>query len=255
MKTGVAAGAAPALAQPEAKLPNILFLFSDDHSTPDLGCYGNTAIHTPNLDRLAREGMRFNNCFVSAPQCSPNRSSIFTGCTPHTTSTSRLHTPMPPWERTFLEPLKGKGYFVGAYRKVHQGNEFNKRLDFYGGFKEPFESFFDALPAGRPFFLQMGWRDPHRRYRPGAFDPPHDPNQVRVPNFLPDTPEVRQDLAHYYDYIARMDANCGKVMDILNKRGLADNTLVVFTGDNGMPFPRAKGGCYDPGIRVPAIAW
>ena len=127
MKTGLAASAAPAIAKPQSKQPNVLFLFSDDQSVPDLGCYGNTAVTTPNLDRLAAEGMIFNNSFVSASQCSPNRSSIFTGCTPHTISTSRLHTPMPPWERSFLEPLKEQGYFVGGFRKVHQVNDFQKR--------------------------------------------------------------------------------------------------------------------------------
>ena len=253
MKSGLAAGA-PAVGQPQAKLPNFLFLISDDHSKPDLGCYGNAVIRTPHLDRLAGEGMRFENCFVSSPQCSPNRSSIFTGCTPHTTATSRLHTPMPPWETTFVELLRQKGYFAGAFRKIHQGKEFDKRWDFHAPKGVPFERFFDALSRGRPFFLQFGSTDPHRRYTPGAFSPPHDPARVRVPDFLPDTPEVREDLAHYHDFIARLDAECGQLLDILDKRGLAGNTLVIFTGDNGMPFPRAKGTCYDPGIAVPLIA-
>lgn len=249
------AAAAPAAARAAADAPNFVFLLSDDHSWSDLGCYGNTAVRTPHLDRMAREGMRFNHCYVAAPQCSPNRSAIFTGCTPHTTATSRLHTPMPEWEPTFLEPLKERGYFTGAFRKVHQGAAFDRRWDFYGGRNVPFEKFFDALPAGRPFWLQLGFTDPHRPYRPGAFNPPHDPRSVRVPPFLPDLPEVRRDLAHYYDSIARMDAECGQLFDLLRSRGLDRNTLVVFTGDNGMPFPRAKGGCYDPGIRVPLLAW
>jgi arylsulfatase A-like enzyme len=248
------AGAA-GLAQPGAAPPNFVFLISDDHTWQDLGCYGNAAVRTPNLDRLAREGMRFNHCYVSSPQCSPNRSSIFTGCTPHTTATSRLHTPMPAWEPTFLEPLRDRGYFAGAFRKVHQGPEFDKRRwDFYGGPQLDFEKFFGALPAGRPFYLHAGFTDPHRPYKPGAFSPPHDPASVRVPPFLPDVPEVRQDLAHYYDAIARMDADCGRLLEILRRRGLEQNTLVIFTGDNGMPFPRAKGTCYDPGIRVPLVA-
>jgi len=254
MKTGLAAGSAPAFLKAQSKLPNFLFLISDDQSVPDMGCYGNP-VRTPNLDRLAAEGIRFNNCFVSSSQCSPNRSSIFTGCTPHTTNTSRLHTPMPPWEQTFLEPLKEKGYFVGAFRKVHQGKEFDKRWDFYGGRNARFEEFFDALPAGRPFWLQFGSTDPHRPYHPGACDPPHDPEKVKVPDFLPDTPEIRRDLAMYYDEIARFDRECGELLELLEKRGLADNTLVIMTGDNGMPFPRAKGTCYDPGLRVPLIAW
>lgn len=248
------AGAASAAAQNQAGSPNIVFLISDDHSYPDLGCLGNREVRTPNLDRMAREGMRFDRCFVSSPQCSPNRSSIFTGCTPHATSTSRLHTPMPPWEPTFLEPLKERGYFTGAFRKVHQGPDFDKRWDFYGG-NGKFETFFDRLPAGRPFFLHMGFTDPHRPYRDGAFAPPHDPAKVTVRPFIPDTPPVRRDLAWYYDGISRMDADCGKVFDLLRARGLDRNTLVVFTGDNGLPFPRAKGTCYDPGIHVPLLAW
>src|SRR5574340_347462 len=253
MKSTLAA--APAAAQAGGKPPNFVFLLSDDQTWNDLGCYGNTAVRTPNLDRMAAEGMRFNNCYVSSPQCSPNRSSIFTGCTPHTTSTSRLHTPMPDWEPSFLEPLKDRGYFAGAFRKVHQGASFDRRWNFYGPAKMPFEKFFDALPAGRPFWLQLGFTDPHRPYGDGAFDPPHDPKTVRVPPFLPDLPEVRRDIAHYYDRIARMDAECGRLFEILKRRNLADNTLVIFSGDNGMPFPRSKGTCYDPGIRVPLVAW
>ncbi len=252
LQTTAATAGAPSAAAPL----NFVFLLADDHSWPHMGCYGDTTVRTPNLDRMAREGIRFEHCYVSSPQCSPNRSSIFTGCTPHTTSTSRLHTPMPPWEPTFLEPLRQRGYFTGAFRKVHQGPEFDKtRWDFNGGPKLDYDHFFDAAPKGRPFFLHVGFTDPHRPYKPGAFSPPHDPSTVRVPPFLPDVPEVRQDLAHYYDAIARMDSDSGRLFDTLRKRGLAENTLVIFTGDNGLPFPRAKGTCYDPGIRVPLVAW
>lgn len=246
-------------ASAQTALPNFVFLISDDHSAPDLGCYGNKVVKTPNLDRLAQQGARFNKCFVSSPQCSPNRSSIFTGCSPHTTGTSRLHTPMPPWETSFLEPLKEKGYFTGAFRKVHQGPQFDKRWDFYAGTGKVagkgFASFFDALPKGKPFFLHVGFTDPHRKYAPGAFDPPHDPAKVTIPEWLPDTPEIRQDLAYYYDAIARMDAECGEVLRLLEERGLAENTLVLFTGDNGLPFPpRGKGTLYESGINVPFLA-
>jgi arylsulfatase A-like enzyme len=249
-----AAAVAPAILKAQDRKPNILFLIADDLSWDGLACYGNTAVQTPNLDRLAIEGMRFENCFVSSAQCSPNRSSIFTGCTPHTTSTSRLHTPMPEWEPSILEPLKQAGYFTGAMRKVHQGEDFNKRFDFYTQDpKAPFEKFFDAVPQGKPFWFQFGSTDPHRPYRPGAFSPAHDPAKVRVPAFLPDHPEVRKDLAIYHDYTARFDKECGQVLALLEKRGMLENTLIVVTGDNGMPFPRAKGTCYDPGLRVPLL--
>ncbi|MBM3756522.1 MAG: sulfatase [Acidobacteria bacterium] len=249
----VLASSAAAAQSTAARPPNIVFLISDDHTAADLGCYGNTHVHTPNLDKLAREGARFTNCFVTSAQCSPNRSAIFTGCTSHTTGTSRLHAPMPPWEKTFVDLLKEHGYFTGAFRKVHQGDEFNKRFDFYAARPAKFESFFDKAPKDKPFFLHVGFTDPHRPYTKGAFTPPHDPAKVRLPNFLPDTPAIREDLAHYHDFIARMDAECGTLLALLESRGLASNTIVFFTGDNGMPFPGAKGTCYDPGIHVPLI--
>jgi arylsulfatase A-like enzyme len=237
-----------------ATLPNIVLIISDDHSAADLGCYGNKSIHTPNLDALAKDGLRFETCIVTSPQCSPNRSALFTGCMAHTTGTSRLHTPMPPWEQTFLEGLRRRGYFAGAFRKVHQGPEFEKsRVDFYAGAKAPFSDFFSKRPKNQPFFLQVGFTDPHRPYEQGAFKPQHDPAKVRLPAFLPDDPEIRADLADYCDEIARMDAECGALFQLLRKEREWDNTIVIFTGDNGMPFPRAKGTCYDAGVRVPLI--
>jgi len=241
-------------AQPAGGPPNILFLLSDDPSHPALGCYGDPLIRTPHLDGLARSGVRFEHCYVASPQCSPSRSAILTGCAPHTTLTSRLHTPMPPWQQTFLEPLRERGYFLGAYRKVHQGAEFDKRWDSFRGAGSPFSEFFEARPKDRPFFLHIGFTDPHRPYYPGAVDPLHDRSRIPVPPFLPDTPDVREDLGMYYDFIARMDGECGTILDLLRRHGLERNTVVLFTGDNGMPFPRAKGTCYDPGIRVPLLA-
>ncbi|MDX2149139.1 MAG: sulfatase [Bryobacteraceae bacterium] len=250
---GVAAVARAARAQASAA-PNIVFLISDDHSWTDLGCYGNRAARTPNLDRLAKQGTRFTHCFVTSPQCSPNRSAIFTGMPAHQTATSRLHAPMPAEQTTFLEGLRERGYFLGAYRKVHQGAEFDKRWDFYRGEKARFSEFFSARPKDRPFFLQMGFTDPHRPYPGKAFDPPTNPKDVAVPRWLPDTPEVRRDLADYLDEIARMDGECGEVLRLLEEQGLERNTMVVFTADNGMPFPpRAKGTLYEYGIRVPLL--
>lgn len=247
--------AAPLLAQrPATKPPNIVFIISDDHSHPHLGIYG-APVQTPHLDRLAREGMRLENCFVSSAQCSPNRSSILTGCSPHSTATSRLHTPMPDHEPAVIDYLKDAGYFTGAFRKVHQGASFDKRWSFYGTAQTPFSKFFDAVPAGKPFFLHMGFTDPHRPYKRGKYPVMHDPKSVVVPPFLPDTPEVRDDIADYYNAISRMDMETGQLLDLMKQRSLLENTLIIFTGDNGMPFPGAKGTCYDPGLRVPMLAW
>ncbi len=232
--------------------PNIVFLFSDDHSVPDLGCYGNTAIRTPNLDALAAGGMRFDRGYVTSPQCSPSRASILTGRTPHAVGASRLHVNAPEETVNVPQLLKKAGYHTGALRKVHQGH-IQRDFDYYGGKNKPTADFFEQRPKDKPFFLWFGSVDPHRDYGPGALEPPHDPATVLVPDFLPDTPEVRQDLAYYYDEIGRFDTECGEIIALLEQQGVRDNTLIVMAGDNGMPFPRAKATLYEPGVRVPLL--
>jgi len=250
---GAAACCAPtALAQP-ARQPNIVFLFSDDHSVPDLGCYGNPHIRTPNLDGLAASGLRFNRGYVTSPQCSPSRASILTGRTPHAVGASRLHVNAFKDTPTVPRLLREAGYFTGALRKVHQGHA-QRDFDFYGKQNTPLKTFFDERPKDKPFFLWFGSTDPHRDYGPGALDPPHDPSSLEVPEFLADTPETRQDLAYYYDEIGRFDRECGEIIALLEAQGVRDDTLIVMAGDNGMPFPRAKATLYEPGINVPLLA-
>lgn len=239
---------------PKGSLPNFVFLISDDQSYPDAGCYGNKSLHTPNIDRLAREGMRFDRVFAPAPSCSPSRSAILTGESPHETGTSRFHSPMPADQKTILEYLKSRGYYTGAFKKVHQGLEFWNRWDFQGH-RQPIHTFFDARPKNRPFYLHIGYHDPHRPYLPGERFPIHNTrSEVAVPGFLPDTPGVRKDLAHYCDAIERLDMRIGICLELLDRHGLAENTLLIFTSDQGMSFPGAKGTLYDPGLHVPFVA-
>ncbi|HVH45674.1 MAG TPA: sulfatase [Labilithrix sp.] len=244
---------APVAPAPAARRPNIVVIVSDDQTAFDLGCYGNTAVHTPNLDRLARDGVRFEHAFVTSPQCSPSRASILTGRSPVAIGMSRLHAPLRPSIPSVLEPLKKAGYYVASYRKVHLGDDFQKRWDYAGGFDEAPSTIFSKRPKDRPLFLWVGFEDPHRPYHPNAFTPPHDPAKVIVPAFLPDTKKVRRDLADYYDAIARMDRETGELLDALDAAGLTDDTFVTFASDNGMPFPGAKGSLYDPGIHVPLL--
>ena len=249
----LSAAAALPLAARKSGPPNILFLISDDHSAADLGCYGAAGLRTPRLDRLAAEGMRFTRAYAAAPQCSPSRSSYYSGCSPHMIGTSRQASFYPPLETSILEPLGEAGYFTAAFGKVHQGADFDRRFDLVDGDIDGFETLFERLPAGEPFFAQIGYSDPHRPYPAPAADPPTRPENVAVPAILPDTADVRQDLASYWDEIRRMDAHVGLLLDALEERGLADNTLVIFTGDHGFPFPRGKGTLYEGGIRVPLI--
>lgn len=232
----------------QADPPNILVFLVDDVGWDDFGCYGNEAIRTPNIDSLAAGGLLCRNAFLTTPQCSPTRISALTGKYAHTTRTEDLHTPLPEGERILPAYLREAGYFTGSMRKTHYGPEGEKQFDWYSQDLD-FGKFLDET-QDKPFFLWVGFRDAHRPYEPGAVDPPHDPAQVKVPPYLVDDLTTREDLALYYDEIARMDGDIGRCIEELRRRGKIDNTLIVYFNDNGRPFPRAKGSLYDSGIRT-----
>jgi N-sulfoglucosamine sulfohydrolase len=238
---------------PEENRPNIIVLVADDLGWRDLGISGNAGIRTPNIDRLARSGLRIVHAFGTTPQCSPSRISTLTGKFAHATGTEDLHTPLPAGERILPSYLQALGYFTGMMAKTHIGADGERQFQWYS------PKLSDAVPAfldsagPRPFFLWVGFHDPHRPYEPGAVSRPHSPSRVTVPPYLADTPETRVDLALYYDEIARMDGEIGRVLAELDRRRLRDKTLVVFFSDNGAPFPREKGTLYDSGTRTPLI--
>jgi arylsulfatase A-like enzyme len=255
--------------------PNIVLIIADDMAWDDSGAYGNTGIRTPNIDRLSREGMRFTNAYVTISSCSPSRSSLITGRYPHNADAEQLHWPLPPAQVTFVEKLKAAGYWTAASGKWHLGDAVKDRFNLVNdageaGFQtdpktgkmlarddsgaEGWIPVMRQSPAGRPFFLWLAASDPHRDYVENIIPKPHRPADVTVPPYLPDTPEVRGELALYYDEIARLDGNVGKVVAELERQGVADNTLILFISDNGRPFPRAKTTLYDSGIRTPLIA-
>jgi arylsulfatase A-like enzyme len=236
-----------------ADLPNILVFIVDDAGWSDFGTYGNDAIRTPNVDALAASGLKVEHAFLTTAQCSPSRISILTGRYPHATGAEDLHMPLPDGTTIVPGYLQKQGYFTGHMQKTHYGSNGNAQFQWYNQETAPaFPEFLDAA-GDQPFFLWVGFNDPHRDYQPGAVDPPHDPTAVKVPLTLADTPETRADLALYYDEISRMDEQIGRFMAELDRRGLRENTLVVFLSDNGMPFPRAKGTVYDAGVRTPLI--
>ncbi len=268
---------APAVAADSAGRPNILLILSDDHSAPHVGCYGNPDIRTPNLDRFAAEGMRCDRAYVACPQCVPSRAAIFTGRSPIAIGMTRFSAPLPAEVKVFPEILKAHGYYAGvAGRTYHMDGArqspesakildkyrlqtFPRRLDYVkqGGRAQmlpQFREFLDQVPAGKPFVLQLCSNDPHRPLDRAAIPQPHDPAKLRLPVFYPDTKLVRDDFARYYDEIARFDSDFGAIMAELQKRGLADNTLVLFMGDNGASQFRGKGTLYEFGIHIPLLA-
>ncbi|MGE3808092.1 MAG: sulfatase [Gemmataceae bacterium] len=232
--------------------PSILVLLADDVDARDYGCYGNDAIRTPNIDALAKGGLLCENAFLTTSSCSPTRISVLTGKYPHATGAEDLHMPLPA-DQTFVSTyLKKQGYFTGHMLKTHYGPNGIKQFDWYGKKVDEFPQFLDKA-GDKPFFCWVGFNDAHRPYKKGTIDPPHDPKEVKVPPYLADTPETRADLALYYDEISHMDGDIGSMVAELKKRKRFDNTLIVFFGDNGRPFPRAKGTAYDSGIGTPLV--
>jgi arylsulfatase A-like enzyme len=262
-------------AQPER--PNLLMILSDDHTAEFLGASGNPLIQTPNLDRFASQGIRCKRMFTAAPQCVPSRTAFLTGRSPVAARMGRFTAPLPADVRTFAEDLREAGYFTGVCRRQyhldgaaggrvsgpifrkHGLQTFQRRMDYVdisppGQTVARMTDFFDRKPAAKPFFLWVNFNDPHHPWDSDAIPRPHDRKRIPVPAYLPDLPGVREDLGRYYDEIARMDGEFQSVLDILERRGLAENTLVLFMGDNGFAFPHGKGTLYDPGLNVPCLA-
>jgi len=258
--------------------PNIILIIADDMAWDDCGAFGNPNIRTPNIDRLAGLGMRFDNAFLTCSSCSPSRSSVITGKYPHNTGAEQLHWPLPAGQLTFTELLRTSGYWTGAAGKWHLGDAVKDRFDLIlepgsdgfilptsdpGAAKsmvaenksgcEDWITLLNKRDKDKPFFLWLAAFDPHRDYEENAISIPHLPGEVRVPPYLPDIPEVRKDLALYYDEISRLDSFIGMVMDEIANQGLSENTLFIFISDNGRPFPRDKTTLYDGGIKTPLI--
>jgi arylsulfatase A-like enzyme len=166
-----------------------------------------------------------------------------------------LHTPLPDNQQILPSLLQDRGYFTGHMAKTHYGSSAERQFQWYARtVADSFPAFLNAA-GDRPFFLWVGFHEPHRPYR-GSTPRRHSPARVTVPPYLADTKETRGDLARYYDDITRMDDQIGQVLDELDRRNLTDNTLIVFVSDNGAPFPREKGTLYDAGIRTPLlISW
>ena len=250
----------------QAQKPHIVLFISDDHSWHDVGAYGATDVRTPNLDRLAKEGMKFEYAFAASPTCSPSRAAMFTGLYPMRNGAHANHSLIREGVKTLPAYMKELGYRVVIAGKTHIG----PREQF------PFEYLKDSnvMPPGKKHVL---WTDlntsavdgllaSHDRKQPlclvVASHSPHvywpetteyDAAKVTLPPYLLDTPETRAARAKYYGDVTHMDAQVGEARASLKKHGYADDTLFIFTADQGAQFPFAKWNLYDAGIRVPLL--
>ncbi len=242
---------------------NIVWIIADDLS-PDLSCYGSTEVSTPNIDRLAAEGARFTNAYVTCPVCSPSRSALITGM--HQTSIGahahRSHRgdgyTLPAPARLITEYFREAGYYTVNDHGSGLGGR--NKTDFNFQHKRAFDgSDWRDRAAGQPFYAQVNIFEPHRGGPTEPWDfaagieAPTDPAQVTPPAYYPQDEIARKDWAGYLDAVRMLDEKVGRVLDRLEEDGVADRTVVVFFGDHGRPMPRDKQFLYDGGIRVPLV--
>jgi len=248
----------PGAALAAAGRPNIVLIIADDLGREDVGVYGNPSIRTPNIDRLAKEGERFERAFLTCSSCSPSRCSIITGRYPHSTGAAELHHPLPPDQVTFVDELRAAGYYTASIGKWHLGADASRRFDkvIRDNIGSGSDHWIEALrerPRDRPFFFWLASNDPHRPFESVEGYPSYDLSRMIVPPFLPDVPETRGEYALYYRRISRLDDYVGRVLAELTTQKVATRTVVLFVSDNGAPFPRAKVTVYDSGIATPFL--
>ena len=240
--------------------PNVLFIVADDWSFPHAGSYGDPVARTPNFDRLASEGILFTNAHCTAPSCTPSRAAVLTGHYPHTLREgTNLWGSLPVEFATYPGLLNQAGYVIGSFSKGWGPGDFT-----VGGYAsnpagpetKDYRQFFKDLPAEKPFCFWLGTYDPHRPYDAGSGrKASFDPAKVVVPPYLPDVSTVREDIADYLTEVERFDTMVGDAVHLLDSLSRLDNTLVIVTSDNGMPFPRAKARLYDAGTHIPLAIW
>lgn len=249
---------------------NVLIIVADDMGR-ELGCYGDAAVQTPNIDRLAADGTRFDRAFCTTASCSASRSVILTGLQNHTNgqlghahNDFRTHE----WVKGLPNLLGARGYRTQVLGKLHVAPESVYKFDeaptagLQGsrspkGFADQARRFITA-DESRPFFIYACSIDPHRDFGVGKqFDGEtpviYSPEKLKAPSFLPDFPECREDLANYYRAISRFDQLAGQLIDVLRQTNHLQDTLIILLSDNGPPYPGAKTTLYEPGIRLPLI--
>lgn len=235
--------------------PNVVWIVSDDLG-PELACYGYPDVATPNLDRLAKEGTRFTHAFSTAPVCSSSRTAFQTGLYQTTVGghhhDTRDKKPLPDFATTVTAEMQKAGYFVsnGRGEKVAEKRLAKSHLNWT---YDP-RKFFDGndwtqRAAGQPFFAQVQFKEPHRKFVMTEKEYPNAP----IPPYYPEHQVTTKDWANYLASIERLDQRVGKLLDRLDAEELAENTMVIFFGDHGRPHVRGKQWLYDGGLHVPMI--
>lgn len=236
-----------------ADKPNILWIVSEDNS-PLLGCYGDTFATTPNIDRLATQGVRYLNAFATAPVCAPSRNTLITGMYPPSLGTENMRStyPTPDFVKFYPLYLKEAGYYVSNNVK----KDYNTTDQVSAWDESSNKATYKNRKPGQPFFAIFNTTISHESSVHNSIPNEklrHQPSAVPLPPYHPDTPEMRHDWAQYYDKVEDMDTFVGKVLDELEKSGEAENTIVFYYSDHGGVLGRSKRFMYESGLRIPMV--
>lgn len=244
--------------------PNILWITCEDMS-PHLSAYGDSTVPTPNIDRLAREGVRYTNMYSVAGVCAPSRSAIITGMYPTSIGSHNMRTlyntlvpDLPPYSvvtppevKCFSEYLRKEGYYCTNNDKTDY--QFEPPISAWDESSKP--AHWRNRKVGQPFFAIFNFTTTHesqvwvRKNEPLLFNP----EKIKVPSFYPDNEIIRKDLTTFYNNIAFMDTQVGNIIKQLEEDGLLDNTIIFFYSDHGDGLPYMKREVYDRGLKVPFI--
>ncbi len=235
----------------DAPRPNIVLFVSDDHGWADSGVYGDEDVQTRNIDRLARQGMRFTHAFAASPLCSPSRCVLGTGLMPFRNGAHKFGTPIKPGLKTMPIYFQALGYHTAHVGKFHHSPRKQFPYDTIIGDENAGPDFIARYDDEKPLLLVVCSHSPHTPWAPNEI---YDPAKIKLPPNFVDTLETRRQRTEYYTEVTTMDDQLGKVVDALEERDWADDTLVVYTTDQGANWPFAKWCLYDAGIRVPLIA-
>lgn len=245
--------------------PNIMFCIADDWGWPHAGAYNDPVVKTPAFDRIAKEGLLFEHAFISSPSCTPSRNAILTGQFHWRLGhAGNLHSILDTKHKTYPHLLADAGYFIGSWRKSWGPGKADNWNDTKHGFPSgkkynEMDEFFEAWEKNRdkPFCFWLGASDPHRGYKLNSGrESGMDISKIKLFDHYPDSETVRSDVADYYFEVQRFDSDVERALTKLEELKVLDNTIVVMTGDHGMPFPRCKANLYDSGARVPmAVRW
>lgn len=247
--------------QPKAEAadrPNILWLIAEDFG-PELGCYGTPQVWTPNLDKLAAQGVRYTRAYTTAPVCSASRSAFMTGMYQTTIGAHnhRSHRDdgygLPPGVRVLPDWMREAGYFTANIVNLPKdvGFKGTGKTDWNFTYERPFDSAnWDDLKGHQPFYAQINFQETHRKF---TAPKRADPAKVVIPPYYPEHPLTREDWAAYLDAASELDRKIGRVLAQLESDGLAESTIVVFFGDHGQCHVRGKQFCYEEGLHIPLI--